>query len=130
MKQLIINTTDRCQLLDITDQITRLVTEHGKDAKAVLISVPHTTAGITINECADPTVAEDTLEYLEKLIPKSHKFRHSEGNSDAHIKATLTGPSKIVPILNGKMVLGTWQGIFFAEFDGPRTRKICVTLFH
>jgi secondary thiamine-phosphate synthase enzyme len=128
MKQFSINTNNKCQMLDITDQVARIVSENGKEAKAVLITVPHTTAGITVNECADPTVSEDILEYMEKLVPKSHKFRHSEGNSDAHIKATLTGASKLVPVVNGKMVLGTWQGIFFAEFDGPRTRKICVTL--
>jgi len=130
MKQITINTNRRCQLLDITDQVARIVKEHGVQAKAVLISVPHTTAGITINECADPSVAEDILEYLGKLVPESHAFRHSEGNSDAHIKSTLLGSSITVPIEEGKMVLGTWQGIFFAEFDGPRTRKFCVTVIH
>ncbi|NLE30224.1 MAG: YjbQ family protein [Phycisphaerae bacterium] len=130
MRQIIINTTNKCQMLDITDQVARIVKEEGRDAAAVLINAPHTTAGITVNECADPTVSEDILEYLEKRVPTSHNFRHSEGNSDAHIKSTLTGVTKVVPVVDGKMVLGTWQGIFFAEFDGPRTRKIFVTLLH
>lgn len=130
MKYITINTNTKCQMLDITDQVARIVKEEGQDASAVLITVPHTTAGITVNECADPTVSEDILEYLEKRVPTSHNFRHSEGNSDAHIKSTLTGVSKLVPIVEGKMVLGTWQGIFFAEFDGPRTRKICITMLH
>jgi secondary thiamine-phosphate synthase enzyme len=130
MKQININTTDKCQLLDITDQVAKIIKEDNSNPVAVLITVPHTTAGITINECADPTVAEDIMEYMEKHIPTSHNFRHSEGNSDAHIKSTLTGVSKMIPIVNGKMSLGTWQGIFLAEFDGPRSRKICVTMLH
>jgi secondary thiamine-phosphate synthase enzyme len=130
MKQETIKTNRRCQLLDVTDQVARVVKEYGTDAKAVIISVPHTTAGVTVNECADPSVAEDILEYLGKLVPESSSFRHSEGNSDAHIKATLLGSSIMIPIENGKMVLGTWQGIFFAEFDGPRTRKFCITVIH
>jgi secondary thiamine-phosphate synthase enzyme len=117
-------------LLDITDQVKKIIKEDSSNAVAVLITVPHTTAGITVNECADPTVSEDIMEYMEKHIPASNKFRHSEGNSDAHIKSTLTGVSKMIPIVDGKMFLGTWQGIFLAEFDGPRSRKVCVTLLH
>ncbi len=128
MPQINISTNRRCQLLDITDQVANIVREQGKDARAVVVSVPHTTAGVIINECADPSVAEDILEYLNKLVPQSSSFRHSEGNSDAHIKATLVGSSIIIPVEGNKMVLGTWQGVFFAEFDGPRARKFCVTI--
>jgi len=128
MPQINISTNRRCQLLDITDQVANIVREQGKDARAVVVSVPHTTAGVIINECADPSVAEDILEYLNKLVPQSSSFRHSEGNSDAHIKATLVGSSIIIPVEGNKMVVGTWQGVFFAEFDGPRARKFCVTI--
>jgi len=127
MHQLQIRTTKRCQLLDVTDQVARAVKDNGPDAKAALICVPHTTAAITINEGADPSVAADILEYLEKLVPVSSRYRHSEGNSDAHIKSTLVGNSLLVPINAGRIALGTWQAIFFAEFDGPRTRKLQVT---
>jgi len=130
MVKITIKTTRRCQLLDVTDHVARIVKEHGTRAVAVIVSVPHTTAGITLNECADPSVAADLMEYLEKLVPQSDKFRHSEGNSDAHIKSTIIGTSLFVPIEDGKMALGTWQGIFFAEFDGPRTRNFCVTILH
>lgn len=127
MPQITVKTTRRCQLLDITDQVTRMVHDEGQTAAAVLVSVPHTTAGITINECADPSVAEDLLEYLGKLVPESSHYRHSEGNSDAHIKTAMIGSSVTVPLRDGKLLLGTWQGIFFAEFDGPRTRKVDIS---
>lgn len=127
MHQLQIKTTRRGQLLDITDQIVSVVKEHGQQSKSVILYVPHTTAGILINESADPSVAADLLEYLEKLVPASNHYRHSEGNSDAHIKATLVGISQTIPIDAGKMSLGTWQGIFFAEFDGPRSRTLQIT---
>jgi len=128
MRQIVVETTRRCQMLDVTEQAARIVKEDGSDCSAVLMTVPHTTAGVTINECADPSVAEDILEYLDKLIPESARFRHSEGNSDAHIKSTLIGNSLLVPLEKGRMTLGTWQGIFFAEFDGPRSRKMQITL--
>ncbi|MFA5863313.1 MAG: secondary thiamine-phosphate synthase enzyme YjbQ [Phycisphaerae bacterium] len=130
MRQITIKTNRRCQLLDITEQIAHTIKEKGGEPKGVLVSVPHTTAGVIINECADPSVGEDIMEHLEKMVPESHKYRHSEGNSDAHIKSTLAGTSVLVPVNKGKMVLGTWQGIFFAEFDGPRTRKINISLLN
>ncbi len=122
-----VKTAQRCQLIDVTHRIADLVDKHGCDAKAVMLFVSHTTAGITINENADPTVPSDMLNHLEKLIPQSPAFRHSEGNSDSHIKSMLTGVSLQIPIENGKMLLGTWQGIFFAEFDGPRNRNLHVS---
>jgi len=127
MERLQIKTGGRNQLLDVTEQIARLVRPHGKDAKAVMVYVPHTTAGILINECADPCVAADILEHLEMLVPPSASYRHSEGNSDAHIKASIVGSSVLVPVTGGELSLGTWQGIFFAEFDGPRSRHVYVT---
>jgi secondary thiamine-phosphate synthase enzyme len=130
MRQIIIKTTERCQLLDITDQIAGILSEVKEKPKAVMISVLHTTAGILINECADPFVGQDILEHLKKLVPEGHHFLHSEGNSDAHIKATLVGNSIFVPLDKGKLLLGRWQGVFFAEFDGPRTRKVCITLLN
>lgn len=127
MYQITINTTERSQLLDITDQIAKVIKENTGKFNVVMISVPHTTAGMLINECADPSVGEDILEYMKKLVPESHQYMHSEGNSDAHIKATLIGNSVFVPLEKGKLVLGQWQGIFLAEFDGPRTRKVFIT---
>ena len=127
MQQITIKTTRRCQLLDVTEQVARVMKQSDKEIKGILISVPHTTAGVLLNECADPSVAEDILEHLEKMVPQSHNYRHSEGNSDAHIKSTIVGTSILVPVENNKMVLGTWQGIFFAEFDGPRTRKLSIS---
>ncbi len=130
MHQITIKTTERCQLLDITEQVARIISENVEKSKAIMVSVPHTTAGILINECADPSVGQDILEYLKKLVPHDHNFHHSEGNSDAHIKATLVGNSIFIPLEKGKMILGRWQGVFLAEFDGPRTRKISITLLN
>jgi secondary thiamine-phosphate synthase enzyme len=91
------------------------------------IYVPHTTAGVTINEQADPDVASDILAHLNRLVPRDPRFLHAEGNSDAHIKALLTGSSVTIPIRAGRLALGTWQGIYFAEFDGPRQRSFSVS---
>jgi secondary thiamine-phosphate synthase enzyme len=90
------------------------------------VVVPHTTAGVTINEAADPAVAADILSYMAELIPHQGEWLHAEGNSDAHIKAALVGHSAVVPIEGGELVLGTWQGIYLAEFDGPRARTVLV----
>jgi secondary thiamine-phosphate synthase enzyme len=130
MYQITIDTTQRSQLLDITDQVARIIKGNTGKSGAVMISIPHTTAGILINECADPSVGEDILEHLKKLVPEGHQYLHSEGNSDAHIKATLVGSSVLVPLEKGKMALGQWQGIFLAEFDGPRARKVLITLLN
>lgn len=126
--QLKIQTDRRNQLVDITLKIQTLVSDAGISDGYVVLFVPHTTAAVTINENADPSVKSDILGYLEKLIPKNAGFSHAEGNSDAHIKASLTGFSETIFLSNGKLVLGTWQGIYFCEYDGPRSRKLIVKL--
>lgn len=121
MQSLNISTSSRNELIDITHQIEdNLSIENG----IVLIHIPHTTAGITINENADPDVKDDILKKLSSLIPKNDNYNHAEGNSDAHLKASLIGNNTTVMIKNKKIQLGTWQSIFFCEFDGPRQRKI------
>ncbi len=123
-----IRTDKRNQFLDISDTIRDLVSQSDVTEGSVEIFVPHTTAAITINENADPTVQSDILDHLEKLIPRSGRFRHSEGNSDSHIKASLIGSRLSILVSSGKLVLGTWQGIYFCEFDGPRARKLIVKI--
>jgi len=122
-----VRTASRCQMLDITRQVRQALAESGLRDGAVLVYVPHTTAGVTINENADPSVAADILAQLERMVPRGAGYRHGEGNSDAHIKATLTGFSQLVPVREGSLALGTWQGVFFCEFDGPRTRRVMVS---
>jgi secondary thiamine-phosphate synthase enzyme len=119
---------EKNQLIDITDQIQKLAREQGQDQAACLVFVPHTTAGVTINENADPDVKRDLIMGLNQLIPDTMDFRHREGNSDAHIKASLIGSSVTIPLKDGRLMLGTWQGIFFAEFDGPRNRSIVIRM--
>ncbi len=111
-------------------EITSIVEKHAKKIKSgiVTIYVPHTTAGVTINEAFDPSVAEDLLNELTRLVPFSSHYKHLEGNADAHIQASLIGNSVTVPIENGELVLGRWQGIFFMEFDGPRNRKFFIKI--
>jgi len=118
----------RTQLIDITSEIQKAVRSSGISEGLCMLYVPHTTAGITINESADPNVASDIIMVLNSVIPWKSDYRHLEGNSPAHIKSTLVGSSEIIAIENGNLVLGTWQGIFFCEFDGPRTRKIHMRL--
>ncbi len=113
-------------MIDITDEVEQLVKEEKMTEGHVIIYVPHTTAGITINEGADPSVQRDIIETLEKLVPEDTSYRHLEGNSDAHIKASLLGSSVIVLVNKGTLVLGTWQHIFFYEGDGPRNRTVYV----
>ncbi len=125
-----VKTSRRTQLLDITTEIERAVaTQSDKRDGWCLLYVPHTTAAVTINESADPAVRADIADALDKLIPWEAGYRHLEGNSAAHIKSTLVGASEMVAIEKGRLVLGTWQGIFFCEFDGPRTRKIHVHVY-
>ncbi len=126
MKEILIKTHERNEMLDITSQIQLLVEEQKIRQGLCFLYVPHTTAGMIINEKADPNVAVDILGMLKQLIPLSSQFRHREGNSDAHIKALMTGSSETVIIENGKLQLGTWQGIFLCKFDGPRHRKVWV----
>ncbi|CAB3289953.1 conserved protein of unknown function [Methanocaldococcus lauensis] len=123
-----IKTNKREELVDITPQIVSAVSESKVKDGIAVIYVPHTTAGITINENADPSVKHDIINFLSHLIPKNWNFTHLEGNSDAHIKSSLIGCSQTVIIKDGKPLLGTWQGIFFAEFDGPRLRKFYVKI--
>lgn len=123
-----LKTTERTEFLDITREVERTLTRAGMEDGLVFVYVPHTTAGITINEGADPSVAEDMLRTLNRLIPFRGDYRHLEGNSAAHIKASLMGSSVQVAVEKGKLVLGTWQAIFFCEFDGPRTRNVLVKM--
>jgi secondary thiamine-phosphate synthase enzyme len=116
----------RTQIVSITRNVTELIANNGWHDGVVTIFVPHTTAGITINENADPDVVKDMERFSDELIPQCNYFRHSEGNSDSHIKASFYGSSVQVIIRNGTMWLGTWQGIYFCEFDGPRERKVFV----
>ena len=125
-----IRTKERSQMIDITDRLSRAIEEAQIKDGLAIVFVPHTTAAITINENADPDVKHDLLKKLSDLIPKSESYyRHNEGNSDSHVKTSLVGNSVTVLIENGKPVLGTWQGIQFCEFDGPRTRDVLIKLF-
>ncbi len=121
---LTVKTNSRNEMIDITYEVENYLKENNFQNGVLTIFVPHTTAAITINENADPSVKRDILTYLSKLIPQSAGFTHMEGNSDSHIKSSLVSPSLTVIVENGKIVLGTWQSIFFCEFDGPRTRKV------
>ena len=122
-----IKTDKRSQMVDLTHEVQQIVSTAGTGRGSVVVYVPHTTAGITINENADPDVVHDLLEQLEVMVPPEQPFyRHAEGNSAAHVKATMTGSSVTILIEDGKLVLGRWQGIWFCEFDGPRTRRVMV----
>ncbi len=122
-----VSTTRRSELIDITAQVASVVEASGLAEGVAHVYVPHTTCGITINEAADPSVAADILMYLDELVPRDHpKYRHAEGNTDAHIKASFMGSSVTVFIEGSRLLLGTWQGIFLGEFDGPRTRRVIV----
>jgi len=124
MKEITVKTRSRCEIVDITRQINAALPAHITEGTC-LIYCPHTTAGITVNENYDPDVKHDILAKLDRLIPKEESFyQHEEGNSDAHLKASLIGFSQLVPFRDGHLDLGTWQGIYFCEFDGPRIRKV------
>lgn len=129
LARLSVPTSAREQFLDITARIQQAITDMGMKDGVVTVFVPHTTAAVTINENADPDVMHDMLFALEKTVPNHRQFRHGEGNSTAHVKSSLFGPSLQVIAQNGRLVLGTWQGIYFCEFDGPRTRKLFVQAF-
>ena len=126
MHQITINTRKTEQFLEITDKIQQLVQESGLKNGLAFIFCPHTTCGLTINEHADPDVTADILTGLTRIVPVNQTFAHREGNSPAHIKASLLGSSVAVMVENGRLLLGTWQGIFLGEFDGPRTRRLWV----
>ncbi len=127
MKWLDLVTREREAMLDVTDLVSRAIREMGWRNGAVLVHNPHTTAGLTINEGADPDVRQDILAVLARMVPFRGAYRHAEGNSDAHVKASLMGASLTVPVSEGKPVLGTWQALYFCEFDGPRQRKLLLT---
>ena len=125
-----VKTHGRNEMIDITAEVTAAVAKSGIEVGTVIVFCPHTTAGITINENADPDVPHDILLTLEELIPHHRKgYRHNEGNSDAHVKSSLVGASETVCVENGKLVLGIWQAVFFCEFDGPRSRKVHLRIF-
>ncbi len=119
-------THSRTQLIDITNLVTAELEKTGITTGTCTVYMPHTTAGLTINENADPDVARDILAGLARLVPVTGDYRHAEGNSDAHIKASLMGFSLRVPVIDGRLALGTWQGLYFCEFDGPRHRHVLV----
>jgi secondary thiamine-phosphate synthase enzyme len=123
-----VKTRERTELVDVTSDINQLIQKSGIDQGLCMLYVPHTTAAVTINESADPSVKADMLMILNKIIPWEADYRHLEGNSAAHIKSTLVGSSELIAIENRKLVLGTWQGVFFCEFDGPRSRKLHVRI--
>lgn len=128
IKRLDIRTNKRNELVDITHGIRRLVRESGVKEGICVIFCPHTTAGLTINENADPSVRIDISEHLSLLVPENKNYKHLEGNADSHIKSVIVGQSLSLIIENGDIVLGTWQGVFFCEFDGPRNRYVLVKI--
>ncbi len=126
METLEVKTARRTQFVDVTDRVRREAAKAGVLAGICYVYVPHTTAGVMINEHFDPDVATDLEGVFDRLVPRSWPYQHSEGNSDAHAKSALVGTSQVIFVEEGKLVLGQWQGVFFCEFDGPRERKICV----
>jgi secondary thiamine-phosphate synthase enzyme len=121
-----VKTSRRTQLVEITKDVQRIVSALGVRAGTCLLYVPHTSAGVLINEHADPDVASDAEGAMDRLVPMAGPYRHAEGNSDSHVKTMLTGSTQFVFVEEGKLLLGRWQGIFLAEFDGPRERKVYV----
>ena len=128
IKKLEIKTNSRSEIIDITDKIQKIISDSKIKSGICIIYVPHTTAGITVNENYDPSVRTDILDYLEKIAPPSARYRHTEGNADSHIKTSVVGSSATLVIEDGKILLGSWQGIMFCEFDGPRNRKLVVKI--
>jgi secondary thiamine-phosphate synthase enzyme len=126
IRQLRVKTNSKTELVDITQGVQRLVTESGIRTGLCYVYVPHTTSGVTINENTDPNVGRDILKELNKVIPFDDNYGHTEGNSAAHIKSTIVGVSKAVMVEEGRLALGTWQSIFYCEFDGPRDRRVYV----
>ena len=126
MQGISVKSVRRTQMVEITKDVQRIVSALGVRAGTCLLYVPHTTAGIMINEHADPDVATDAEGALDRLVPMAGPYRHAEGNADSHVKSMLTGPTQFVFVEDGKLLLGRWQGVFLAEFDGPRERKVYV----
>ncbi|HAP32129.1 MAG TPA: hypothetical protein DCQ14_03640 [Firmicutes bacterium] len=119
-----VKTKQRVEFCDITAQVNEFLQQERAGDGCLLLFVPHTTAAVTVNEGADPSVRSDLAAFLEKLVPRTGDYMHAEGNSDAHIKASLLGSSLYLPVKNGKLALGFWQAVFFVEFDGPRMRRL------
>lgn len=130
MKELKVRSRFREEMIDITEEIEKFVREEELRNGFIVLYVPHTTAGLVINEGFDPDVSRDLIEMLKRLIPKDGNYRHAEGNSDAHIKSTILGESKIIPVKDGRLLLGTWQRVFFFEGDGPRNRRVILGAIH
>jgi secondary thiamine-phosphate synthase enzyme len=130
MQQLTVKTHSQTEMIDITHEVQKAIQAAGFQDGLCVLYVPHTTAGITINESADPSVRRDILTVLNQMVPWKADYKHMEGNSPAHIKSSLVGSSQLVVVENGKLMLGTWQGIFFCEFDGPRLRKLQIKWIH
>lgn len=128
MEVLRVKTARRTQLLDVTGEVERAVAKAGVASGVCYVYVPHTTAGVMVNEHFDPDVATDLEGVFERLVPRVGPYRHAEGNSDSHAKAALTGTSAMIFVEEGKLALGRWQGVFFCEFDGPRERKMWVKI--
>jgi secondary thiamine-phosphate synthase enzyme len=128
LQKLKLQTTARTLMLDVTGQVQKAVERSGVRSGLACIFTPHTTAGVVINEHDDPDVARDILSTLEKLVPRQGDYRHYEENSDSHIKSALAGCSQTVIIEDGRLLLGTWQGVFFCEFDGPRQRELWIKI--
>ncbi len=126
METLSLRTTTREQLLDVTEELQELVARKGWTDGALVLFCPHTTGAVTVNEAADPDVARDIAVNMGTIVPRRGDYRHAEGNSDAHIKTSLFGPSLLLIVDGGRLRLGTWQGVYFCEFDGPRDRKLWV----
>lgn len=128
LKKFEVNTARRVEFVDITSLVRQAVVESGVGNGICVVYVPHTTCGITINEHADPDVVADIVNKLGELVPRNGRYAHVEGNSDAHIKASLVGSSQTIIIQDGKLLLGTWQGVFLCEFDGPRRRNVFIKI--
>ena len=128
MKEISVETHSRVEMIDITSAVQKTVREEKIGEGICLVYTPHTTAAVTINENADPDVPCDILAALDRAVPCSANYRHAEGNSAAHVKSSLVGASEMVIIETGRLVLGTWQSIFFCEFEGPRTRKVFISI--
>ena len=124
-----VKTRTRIEMVDVTSSVQKEVSKSGVSDGVCMVYVPHTTAAVTINEGADPSVCQDILTKLNEMVPPDAGYRHMEGNSDSHIKASLVGNSVSVMVENGRLVLGTWQKIFFCEFDGPRSRKVYIKMY-
>jgi len=125
-----LSTSSRLEYVDITDRLQTEISAAGCDSGVCYVYNPHTTAGVTINEGADPAVRRDIISALQKIVPADHPYRHLEGNSPAHIMTTMTGSSVTIFLKDGKLQLGTWQRLFFTEYDGPRTRKVLWKVLH